>query len=174
MRTTLLLLFAAFLVACGSGDSVERIVKVYPNGNPERMVIYDASETNIIGEKFFYDDGGVRVEGLLQDGERHGTWHAYTMEGNLLSVNNYNVGEYDGPYENYFPDGGLRIQGAYSNGKEIGEWIVFNNEGQRHGLYRRFDTEGNLREKGVYDKGQKSGIWEEFNANGSRIGYSNH
>ena len=84
------------------------------------------------------------------------------------------MGEYDGPYENYFPDGGLRIQGAYSNGKEIGEWIVFNNEGQRHGLYRRFDTEGNLREKGVYNKGQKSGIWEEFNANGSRIGYSNH
>ena len=94
------------------------------------------------------------------------------MEGNLLSVNNYNVGEYDGPYTDYF-DGGLRIR-AYSNGKEIGEWIVLNNEGQRHGLYRRFDTEGNLREKGVYDKGQKSGIWEEFNANGSRIGYSNH
>jgi len=64
MRTTLLLLFAAFLVACGSGDSVERIVKVYPNGNPERMVIYDASETNIIGEKFFYDDGGVRVSAV--------------------------------------------------------------------------------------------------------------
>ena len=71
-------------------------------------------------------------------------------------------------------DGSYELPIKLSNGKEIGEWIVFNNEGQRHGLYRRFDTEGNLREKGVYDKGQKSGIWEEFNAKGSRIGYSNH
>jgi len=174
MRTYTLFLFVAVLGACGSGESVERIVKVYPNGNPERAVLYDATETRIIAEKYFYDDGGIRIEGPLKDGERHGTWYSYTMAGNLLSVNNYRLGDYDGIYENYFPDGGIRIQGDYFNGKEVGEWIVYNDQGQRHGWYRRFDDAGILREKGVYDRGQKSGIWEEFNAKGSRIGYSKH
>ena len=162
MRVLTVLLLVVGLTACSEAPVVERIVKVFPNGNPERSVIYDASETQMLGERFFYDDGTVRIEGAVQDGSRHGEWKSYTMEGSLLSINNYEMGTYHGPYFNYFPSGETRITGAYHLGTEVGEWIIFDASGNRSGLYRRFDDAGNLLEKGSYQAGKKVGRWEEF------------
>lgn len=169
-----LLILAVALCACTDEPTVERIVKVFPNGNPERSVVYDASETEVLGEKYFYDHGSMRIEGPVKEGKRHGEWKSYTMDGSLLSINNYDLGNYHGPYFNYFPSGEIRIEGAYDQGAEIGEWIIFDEKGKRSGLYRNFDEAGELREKGAYQNDKKVGVWEVYDADGLLLSTEKH
>lgn len=166
MRALLFIGLLAILACGGEQATVERITKVYSNGNPERVVVYDATETIVVGEKYYYNDGNIRIEGPMKDNERHGEWLAYTFAGTLQSVNNYVNGEYHGPYFNYFPNGELRIQGEYADGKEIGEWIVFNQEGKRDGVYRKFHPNGQLNILGKYADGEEEGTWKFFNERG--------
>ena len=159
--------------SCGLrlGDSVERIVKVYPNGNPERMVIYDASETNIIGEKFFYDDGGVRVEGPCKTANvtALGTltpWKATYFRSTTTTWANTTV-----PTKTTSRTVVCASKAPTATARKSASGSCSRTKASATGCTAALTPRQPAR-KGVYNKGQKSGIWEEFNANGSRIGYS--
>lgn len=154
--------------ACQPAAPLEHVVKNGTQGFPAKIVLLDPSdETTVLGEKYFYEDGTLRMEGPVLDGKRHGEWKSYTMQGALLSVNRYKNGAYHGRYENYFPSGNKRIEGDYIDGHEVGEWIIYNASGQREGVYRAFYDSGQLKTKGYFEAGKEVGDWEFYAPDGT-------
>lgn len=61
-----------------------------------------------VGQKvkatYYYDNGQVQQEGYFLDGKLEGTWIAYDVTGNKISI------------------------GEYDNGMKTGKWFFWNNE----------------------------------------------
>lgn len=67
---------------------------------------------------YFYDNGAVQQEGTFnKQGELHGTWTSYDMEGNKLAVGNYVHGQKVGKWF-FWADNNLK-EVDYENSKII-------------------------------------------------------
>ena len=64
------------------------------------------------------------MNGINDNGERHGPWEDYYTNGNILSKLNYINGKFHGLYESYYSNGKLWYKVNYVNGVEHGlsEW----------------------------------------------------
>lgn len=128
MKRILFFLCVIALASCEE-KTVEKVVKVFPNDQPEVVEIYDASGTTLIGKKTFFDNGQLHIQGSYLNGKKHGEWLSCYVNGNVWTINTYDQGEYNGPYKMHNDDGSIRIQGAYKQGKESGRWTFFDEHG---------------------------------------------
>ncbi|NNE54958.1 MAG: hypothetical protein HKN32_02980, partial [Flavobacteriales bacterium] len=104
MRLVFTILLCSVLFSCGD-KPFEKVVKVFPNGEPQVIHILDGEEGEKIGQRTYQDDGQVYIEGGFRDNEKHGTWYSYYSNGTVWTVNNYRLGEFHGDYKMFNQDG---------------------------------------------------------------------
>ena len=60
------------------------------------------------GKRFdYYDDGTVKAEGSVKDGELHGKWKWYRKDGSLMRTGQFRLGAQTGVWETWDRDGSL-------------------------------------------------------------------
>ena len=129
-----------------AGDKDGESVSYYKNGEIESKGFYLNKLKHGYWEYYWYT-GQLRSCGQYNNGEYDGVWKEY-FDGRLHSVNMYKQGKREGEWESYFSNRLLNWKGQYKNDKEEGEWIFY-------------DIYGNISEKGNYSNGQRIGIWQE-------------
>jgi antitoxin component YwqK of YwqJK toxin-antitoxin module len=78
----------------------------------------------------FYPEGGLKMEGTLKDGKRHGLWTSYGKNGKVKSRSEYVMGVTQGPTVVYNENGDVFYTGTYSDGKPSGIWRFYNSKGE--------------------------------------------
>ena len=89
-------------------------------------------------------------------------------------------GEQDSTTTIYFEDGTLNEVRSYKNGLMHGKWETFNSKGQKiaeawyrndkkDGIWRIWDEKGTLRYEMPYSNGNKIGTWRIYNEDGALL-----
>lgn len=128
MIRTVLIFATLALIGC-SPTTIEKVTKVYPNGQPESIMFYVEGEEHPSSQKVYYSDGKLKIEGTFKNGLRDGKWTSYYDNGNIWTVNNYLEDANHGEYFMYNQDGSLKLQGFYEHGEETGVWIINDESG---------------------------------------------
>lgn len=129
-------------------------------------------------EKYYYDNGALKSEGKLKDGEKVGKWKFYDGQGNLSAVEEHDKKSPDDyTIVKYFPDGTISVQGTFLGGVQYNTW-VWNYEdgsvkirqefvqGPRSVKHEAFYENGNLKEKGIIADNKLFGEWSYYKENG--------
>lgn len=104
--------------------------------------------------------GGVIVGDYL-DGERHGTWRHYSLDGRLRSEGPYEHGALHGTWTWYRANGALMQRGGIDHDV-------------KHGRWERWDAQGRPLDAGDYDQGRKAGEWTTFSPDGTAKAVKRH
>ncbi len=102
------------------GERVEAGVKV-----KLYRVESNVLEKDNIPHKKYYNNGNLREEGQLKNGQGNGEWKYYYENGQLKSVGNYENGKKTGEWKYYLENGNLTELGKYENDKKVGEWKTY-------------------------------------------------
>lgn len=107
-----------------------------------------------IGEwKFYFPDKTVETIGQYNNkGEKIGEWTWHYSDGSVMRIENYEVGELDGPFVEYDENGNVIAKGDYLGDEKEGDWSY---------------VHGNITEKGRYYDGQREGVWKTWFADGT-------
>ena len=116
MQRLAILLLATALVACSEGPDQQATTP---------HVDSTATPAPLNGPQVVHLKEGGRMEGLMRDGKREGTWISYRADGGLWSRSTYVNGLEEGATEVYHPGGRLYYTGQYQAGVPIGEWVFF-------------------------------------------------
>jgi antitoxin component YwqK of YwqJK toxin-antitoxin module len=131
MKQILYLSSFFFLLSCES-PIIEKVEETYPNNQAKQITFYqeqDGKEVKI-SEKYFYQDGQVKMEGEILNNKREGVWKAYFKNGQLQSEGVFKENKRIGVGKVYFRNGKLRYEGQYENDEEVGHWKFYNDKGQ--------------------------------------------
>ena len=110
------------------------IMKAYPNGNLETVVLYEpeiAGGEHPVKQVIFYENGRIKNEidlGVVEEdspsikewGSRfipHGARIDLSPEGNLVQLIQYKLGVMEGERRTFYPNGKVGFKGSYSSGK---------------------------------------------------------
>jgi antitoxin component YwqK of YwqJK toxin-antitoxin module len=105
-------------------------------------------------EKLYYNNGKIKEEGLLQMGQRTGTWIFYTPEGIKSAEIDYYKDMLHGLNKVYYDDGKTVME-------EYNYWA-----NQRHSWFAEYYENSLPRLKGFYHSNQKDSIWQYFYEDG--------
>jgi antitoxin component YwqK of YwqJK toxin-antitoxin module len=76
-----------------------------------------------------YEDGALKIEGLMKNNKREGLWKAWYKNGNLWSQAYYENGLRQGHSTVFYENGKKYYQGEYDNDKQVGKWQFYDPEG---------------------------------------------
>jgi len=123
--------------------------------------------------QFFTLSGKIETEGVINGRKRVGNWKYFYPDGILMSEENYENGQLDGPQIIYYQDGQVTEFSSYkkglldgisskyaSNGVLIQE--ITYKKGKLNGLAKYFELNGKLKETGSYKNGLRVGKWEYY------------
>ncbi|HNR56256.1 MAG TPA: hypothetical protein PKJ19_13890 [Flavobacteriales bacterium] len=116
MKPLAVLLLATTLVACGDGPDQRTTA---PNMDST------ATPAPLNGTQVVHLKEGGRMEGMMRDGKREGSWISYRADGGLWSRSTYVNGLEEGVTEVFHPGGKLYYTGQYQAGVPVGEWVFF-------------------------------------------------
>lgn len=94
------------------------------------FIIQSLNKTEEYDVVNYYEDGTPHFtgNGLVEDKE--GTWKYYSRDGIVIKVENYNDGQLDGIYKEFYKNGNLKISGEYDNGEVLlSNWKCFHMDG---------------------------------------------
>lgn len=120
------------IAAChNSSTQTRKVDSFYPNGQAKKVTTYKINGTDSIAiqEQEYHSTGELKMEGMLQDGQREGVWKSWYNNGQLWSIGTYAKGQRIDSALSYFPNGQVRMRGYYSQGKLVGIWKVYNEAG---------------------------------------------
>ncbi len=103
----------------------------------------------------FYDNGTIKGEYTIVDGENDGVTKLYFKTGQLNESRMYKKGEKDGAWITYNAEGGKIGEANFSKSTKHGKWYVW-------------DENGTLRCEMTYKNGEKTGKWIIYDANGKQ------
>lgn len=69
------------------------------------------------------------MEGDMLNGQRHGLWVAYDLNGRVKSRNAYVKGVLDGPSTVFRENGALYYEGQHAHGHPVGTWAFHDDIG---------------------------------------------
>lgn len=124
-----------------------------------------------------HQDGTLRKQGQLLDGEKHGEWRTWHSTGKLAAIAHYELGERTGHWQSWYPDGQFKASRFFVAGKEHGRrevhyrekyWIEDFVAGLKHGLWQEWAGE-RLLIQGEHHEGLKHGEWSFFDEAGELI-----
>lgn len=125
-----LFLFALlFIVMASCKDQLkEEVISSYGNGQVECLHYFN-KKNECVREVQLYENGAIKMEGEMKNGERFGEWKAYFPDGKVQSTGFFENGIRIGEAKIYHANGNLYIEGQYENGKKVGEWIYYDEQG---------------------------------------------
>lgn len=126
------LVFAVHLVMLSCAPNVEEEVKdQWEDGSPKVVYIYNEAggEKVQVGERHFFANGQLRIEGQLKQGRRHGKWTSYYEDGKLWSEGMYHEGLDDGIRNVWHANGQKYYEGMFTKGKKTGLWRFYDESG---------------------------------------------
>jgi antitoxin component YwqK of YwqJK toxin-antitoxin module len=103
-----------------------------------------------------YDNGQVKQEMQIKNGQKHGTAKIYFENGQLNEIRSYKKNEMHGKWVMYNEHGIKTSVAHYKNGQKHGRWTIWNDY-------------GNLLYELQYKNGEKSGTWRSYNEKGELI-----
>ena len=102
--------------------------------------------------KYYFSDGGIEMTGqYTSKGNKDGEWVWYYPDRNILMIENYYNGNYDGLVVSFDEKGDTLMLGNYEDGLEEGRFIYRNDS---------------VLEERFYMSGQKHGEWKSYYPNG--------
>ena len=140
----------------------------------EKYYVYYTKDTNqpYSGPVFsLHENGQLKIEVTLKNGEFDGPYKEYYENGQLRSDETYKDGNMDGPYIRYYSNGIIDEQGSvkYVPPTPPGE----RSQTVRVGPHKSYYWNGQLNYEGTYTEGSSSvswetpiGIWKYYYENG--------
>jgi len=128
----------------------------YANGQKELAVKYDDDKIMDGPYTLYYDNGKIKKQVAMKDGEYDGILKLYHENGKLSQVANYAKGTQVNSFEEYYETGKLKEKYSLSDGKE-------------NGPYEEYYDDGKLKEKGIYRNGFKEEM-HEYSEKGKEYG----
>ncbi|PCJ28526.1 MAG: hypothetical protein COA97_00825 [Flavobacteriales bacterium] len=131
MNRIIYLISIIFLIACES-PLIKKIDSTYPNNASKKISYFqeiDGKEMKV-EEKYFHQNGKLKMNGKFLNGKREGEWVAYFNNEQLQSIGTFKNGYRVGEAKVYFPNGQMRYEGQYENDKEVGHWKFYNEQGK--------------------------------------------
>lgn len=119
------------LIACES-PVIEKIEGTYPNIQPKKISYFQEQDGKeiLVEEKYFHDNGKLKMSGKFLNGNREGEWKAYFENEQLQSEGVFIGGKRNGLANVYYSNGKLYYEGQYENDKEVGHWKFYNEQGK--------------------------------------------
>ncbi len=114
--------------------------------------------------KEFYDNGNLKVSGVVKYDKKVGEWKSYYVSGKLESVANFEYIIGDGYGKNrisrkvhakeFYENGNTKKRGTYLNDKKTGEWKTYYKSGELEKIEKYKNGNRNDEEKHYYKSGQ--------------------
>jgi len=129
-KLTLLCILSFFLSSCHN-KKTDVIEEVYDNKSPRVVRTYEEKDgkKELVGEKSFYPDKKIQLEGDYKNEKRSGIWTFYYQNGNKWSEGEYKDGLNNGKSTTWFENGNKRYEGQYKDGKQTGKWKFWDEKG---------------------------------------------
>ncbi|MEY5001941.1 MAG: hypothetical protein RLZZ211_1977 [Bacteroidota bacterium] len=118
----------------------------------------------------FYESGQLLADGFYKGEKKDSLWYNYAPGGELMSAENYKLGQLQGKSVYYFQEGQITEQ------KLQIQKVVYYKNGKLDGAYVENFYNGKVKIKGSYQNGMKSGLWTEYYTSGevfSKVNYLN-
>lgn len=130
-----------------------------------------------IGEwKFYFLDQTIEVSGKYNNkGEKIDEWIWHYPDGRTMRIENYEMGELEGPFVEYDEKEVVIAKGDYLGDEKEGEWFYIHNhvtergryyDGHREGVWKMWYSDGTLASEMVYDMDIPSGKFTLYWENG--------
>ena len=169
------------LISC-NGNSLEKVVERWPNGNKKISHIYfDNIDTCCYNEIQYYKNGKIQQRSETYFGNYAGNMVWYYENGNKRDSAYIRHGKYIKNRTHWYENGILKqvetidgecdyeccngkVVNYYPNGKMQDEF--YNLNGQRNGLYRYYYDNGQVKKQEYFKNGVKDGSYNEWFENG--------
>jgi antitoxin component YwqK of YwqJK toxin-antitoxin module len=118
----------------------------------------------------FYENGQLLADGFYKGEKKDSLWYNYTLSGELVSAENYKLGELNGKSVYYYPEGQIM-----EHKLQIRKVVHYSN-GKLDGAFQENFYNGKLKLKGTYQNGVRIGLWTEYFNTGevqTRVHYMN-
>jgi len=142
----------------------------------------------------YHDNGRVKAEGIINNGERDGEWKIFNQKGDLEKLAYFDFGELVVEREtditkklvDYHDNGRIKAEGNTFYGHRDGKWNFYNENGKlkRTAYYllgevvteenpddikefASYHDNGRLKEKGITNKNIRAGEWRIYNSKGN-------
>lgn len=121
--------FVSIFASCGNKEQTPQVNNKIENAsqNFKPQVLKDT-----IGGVFheYYQNGNIKIKGVLKNGKRDGDWSYFYENGKLWSWGEYTEGVRNGASSVYYENGVLKMEGNYFNNKQIGLWKFYDESGK--------------------------------------------
>ncbi|MBA3970785.1 MAG: hypothetical protein H0X46_01325 [Bacteroidetes bacterium] len=124
------------LLSCSNQNAEEAVeVKVVnaPNPDSTRFTITTDDQDSVVnnGESIQrYDNGVIRMRGMMKDGKREGLWKSWYENGTPWSETTFLAGVKTGKTITWYENGNKRYEGEYINDIESGKWKYWDEKGK--------------------------------------------
>lgn len=93
--------------------------------------VYNFNSGLLDGDCLIYaSNGNLLEQGKYVDGQKHGKWTNWNVEGKKTGEIRFNHGQRDGKWQIWDENGVLRYVMFYDAGDKVGTWQVYNKTGQ--------------------------------------------
>ena len=77
-----------------------------------------------------YENGALKMKGLMKDGKREGTWKSWYSNGSSWSESTYTKGKKTGKTTTWYENGQKRYEGNYTSDAPTGTWTYWDEKGK--------------------------------------------
>lgn len=131
-------------------------------------------------EKWFYEDGNVKMEIDFKEGRKDGLWRHYSPDVLLTETVEYQKGKAHGKHSLYFESGKVRLQRNFKEGVLNGHWIEYFEDGQvnnkcaykngvKEGEYHSYYPNGNIQSEYEFKNDKIHGVYRFYDIEGNII-----
>ncbi len=135
-----------------------------------------SSEPRLVDD--LYDNGQLKVSGVVEDGKQEGVWRYFYADGTLKSEGAWLHDYQDGAWVYYYPNGKRKQAGNYASKLRHGAWTYWYDNEQMYceGVYDAdrqdavwtyYREDGTPFSIGSFAKGIKQGLWQWFDETGA-------
>lgn len=127
--------------------------------------------------KYYFENGNISQEGILNEARKNGLWHFYYESGQLKSKGYYTKDRREGNWNIYYEDNSLKAQAIYEKDEAwyrefypSGELKMEGKitQGKSDSTWTHYYKEGIVKAKGDEKNGLKEGLWTYFHPNGEK------
>lgn len=136
------------------------VFKYYYERKQRKAIIKHNPFSGVSEARYYHISGEIMSKGIYKNQKKDSTWRKYTIEGKLIEIENFKMGELHGQKGIYYVTGG-----ASASRPPLHTLFTYK-MGELHGDFIEFFMDGKIKIDGQYINNQKEGIWKEFYPNG--------